>query len=221
MTLPVPTALVGVTEFSVAQLRALLAEVIRDLCEYSWEEQKIRKTFPSVVGEDQGTLQSRFGNDYKGLVQSTFWNITSNRPVPGPATDQEWQLLKAANSVGPVEIYRIDGGHLRLLPAPTATTTTYSAIYVTGYGVVSIGGTAKASITSDDDSLLFPDNVVLRSFEYKWRRQKGEPWVEDFNDYMALLAKNRAKDTAPILWLSSSPMNLRPGIVVPAGSWNV
>lgn len=220
MTLPIPTALVGATEFSVAQLRALLAEVVRDLLEYQWEEQKIRKTFASVAAEDQGLLTTIFGAGYKGLVLNTLWNVTQNRQITGPLTDQAWQLLKSSTAIGPVEQYRVDGGHLRIVPTPP-NTYTYSAIYLTAYGVVDTGGTAKAAVTIDSDTLLFPDNCVIRCLEYKWRRQKGEPWIDDYNDFISLLAKSISKDTAPILYLSRSPSSMRPGIVVPAGSWNV
>jgi hypothetical protein len=220
--LPRPSALVGVTEKSVSQFRALLTECVEDLAEYPWREQTLRKTWTSLAGQDQGTLDSIFGAGYRSWTPGTMWNDTRKMQIYGPVSDQQWQVFQTLPNAGPEYQSWISGGHLYISPALPAGEN-LSAIYSTNYGVLDLDGvTTKPRITADSDSLLFPDNVVKRCLEYKWRKQKGEAgWEDDYNAFIGLVARSIVKDGAKTLSLSPNPIIARPGIVVPSGSWNV
>ena len=221
--LPTPSAMIGSQDKSVKQMKALLQETVRDLGEYRWENQRVRTTFLSVGGTDQGALTSLFGSGYFGLVPDSLWNNTRHMRIFGPLSDQVWNALQTLLNAGPEFQSWISQGHLFISPAATAGET-LSAVYVTKYTVLAVDGvTYKELVTADDDSLVFPDNVVLRGFEYKWRKQKGESgWQDDYNDFIGLVAKNMVKDGATRLNLSlDQGYGMRPGIVIPPGSWNV
>lgn len=221
--LPRPSALVGVQEKSVRQMRALLQEAVSDLGEYAWESQKLRKTWVSVAGQDQGTLVSIFGEGYDSLVPETMWNDTRHMRVFGPVTDSVWQAFQTLPNAGPEFQSWISGGKLYISPAPVVGED-FSAIYHTRHGVLDLDGTTtKERITADSDSLLFPTNVVLRALEWKWRKQKGEAgWEDDYNAYIALVARALVKNGMPTLSLDGArTLTAKPGITIPAGSWNV
>lgn len=220
--LPRPSALVGVTEKSVAQFRAILQESVEELQKYNWRTQVLRKTWTALSGQDQGPLTTIFGADYISLVPDTIWNNTRVMQVFGPVTDQVWQSFQALPNAGPEYQSWVSGGHLYISPAQTAGDS-MSAVYRTRAAIVAVDGiTTKARFTADDDSLLFPDLVVKRCFEYKWRKQKGEAgWEDDYNAFISLVAQEIVADGAPRLRLDGSGLSARPGIFVPSGNWNV
>lgn len=223
MNLPTPSAVVGSQEKSVRQYRSLLRELIQDLSEYSWQEQILRKTWLSLPGQDQGPLLTIFGPGYSGIIADTLWNDDRKMRIYGPVPESIWQALQTLPNAGPEFQCWISGGRFYVSPALNLDEN-LSAIYKTSLSVLDVDGvTTKEFITADNDSLLFPDSTVLKGFEAKWRKQKGEAgWEDDYNDYMGLIAKNLVKDGAPRLSMDFQPnKGARPGIVIPAGSWNV
>lgn len=225
MALPTPTALIGATDKSVKQYRAILLKTILELSEYRWQQQTIRRTFTTVATQDQGALDSAtvFGVDYMSLVTDSVWNETRHMRVFGPMSEQVWEALQTLPNAGPEFQYWLTRGHMIISPTPVAGET-IGAIITTKYNVLAMDGiTYKERVTVDSDSLVFPDTVVKACFEYKWRQQKGAPgWQDFYNDYMALLAKNVVKDSATRLSMDRLPnVGARPGIVIPPGSWNV
>jgi len=222
MGLPTPSGIIGSTDKGTRQLKALMYEVVRDLSEYNWQTQKLLKTFVSTAVEDQGKILTIFGAGYHSLVADTMWNDTRVNRIYGPITDIEHQALRNLPAAGPEFQFWISNGHLYITPALTAGET-LSVLYRTKYGVLAVDGvTTKERIDQDDDSLLFPDIVVAKCLEYKWRRQKGEAgWEDIYNDYMGNLADNIMTEGGPTLSLGGVPLAPRPGIVIPAGSWNV
>ena len=222
MGLPTPAALVGVQEKSVRQIRALLREVIEQCAEFRWQQQTLRMTFLSVAGQDQGSMTTIFGPGYHGIVQNSIWNQTRKMRVYGPVSPQIWQALQTLPNAGPQFQCWISNDHLYVSPAFVANET-IAVMYETKLCVLAVNGTTtKERITSDDDSILFPDSVIRKGLEAAWRQQKGEIGWEDIrNTFIGLLAKNLVRDGAPVLSMSPGKRGAQPGIVIPAGSWNL
>lgn len=221
--LPRPSALVGSQEKSIRQFRALLQEAASDLAEYPWESQRLRFTWLSLAGQDQGPLTTIFGAGFDSLVPNSLWNDTRHMPIYGPVPASVWQTFQTLPNAGPEFQCWFSQGRLLVSPELIAGES-LSAVYTTKHGVLAVDGlTTKERITADDDSLLFPANVVTRALEYKWRKQKGEAgWEDDYNSYIALVSRALTKIGAPKLSLDgASPLAARPGVVIPAGSWNV
>jgi hypothetical protein len=150
-----------------------------------------------------------------------MWNATRKMRVYGPVSDQIWQALQTLPNAGPEFQGWISNGHLNISPTPNGTDT-LTAIYITKYVVIGADAVAKEKITADDDTFLFPDFVFLQGLKYRWKKTKGEQgWEDDFNTFIGLVSKNMIKDGAPTLSLSTNNKGARPGIIVPAGSWNV
>ena len=221
--LPSPTALVGATDKSTRQLRALMFQTVRELSEHRWQQQKVRKTFVTTAAQDQGLLTTLFGPDYFSLVKDTGWNVSRRLRVYGPLPDAIWNALQTLPNAGPEYQSFIQQDHLLFSPA-AVTGETVSFIVVTRYTVLASDGvTYKQFISADNDMLVFPDNVVLRSLLWRWRKTKGEPgWEDDYNEAMGLVANNLSKDGAKTLSLSDQPnIGPWPGIIIPPGSWPV
>lgn len=221
--LPTPSALVGVREKSVTQLRALLLDVLRELGQWQWQSQQVRKTWTSVAGQDQGALTDIFGEDFLSLAPDSLWNNTRRMRIYGPLPPQIWQALQTLPNAGPEFQCWVSGGHLYVSPAMVVGET-LSGIYTTNLGLVSDEPTpvAKSTPTDDADIILYPEDVAFRCLEYKWRKAKGEPgWEDDYNTFIGLVAKRLAATGLPTLQLHRTTKGPQPGVVIPAGSWNV
>lgn len=220
--LPRPNALISATDKSVRQYKALLAQTVRDLSEYKWPEQTIRKAFTTIAGVDQGKLVTLFGEEYAGIVKDTMWNNTRHMRIFGPITNTTFNALQTLPNAGPEFLMYISREHLFLTPEAVAGEEITASI-ISKFNIVH-GATYQELITDDGDKLLFPDNVVSRYFEAIWRKQKGESgWTDDWNDAMGLIAKNIVKDGGgKTLSMNSNPnLGPRPGIIIPPGNWNV
>lgn len=214
--LPVPTAVIGSSETTIVQYRSILTKAVDDLLEHKWQQQSIRKTFTSIAAEDQGLLSTIIGADYLSLVQASMWDETLRRPIFGPIGDASWEMLKAFVNTGPIFQYRIAANHLLINPIMTAGHT-IGLIYMSSYGILS-GTTAIPNFTADTNTFLFPDSVVYKSLTWRWKKIKGEPWQDDYADYLDSVAKNKVKDTASVLYMDRGQPELVPGIWVPAGN---
>lgn len=222
--LPRPSALVTATDKSARQLLSLLRETIADLGEYKWQQQRIRTSFSSLAASLQGNLTTLFGAGYAGIVKNSLWNDTRHMRIFGPIADPLWQALQTLPAAGPQYQFWISRDALYISPNPVAGNT-ISAIYITKFNVLThgTGTTYTEQIMNDDDTLVFPDNVVLRLFEAKWKKQKGEmDWQQTTLDAMALLMRSIIRDGSPVLQLDTPRTSgVRPGITIPPGSWGV
>lgn len=220
--LPVPTAIIGSTDPAVRQYKGILRSMALELAEKSWQEQKRRGTFVTVADEVQGTLQDLLlDTGYNRLVQGSIWDETEKRPVYGPVGDPSWEMWKAYVSTGPIYKYWIAGDEFHMDPVPPAGHT-IGLIYYTRSMFRAGTGFLHEALESDADSFIIPDVVTSKDFEWRWRKLKGEPWQDEYNAAQDSIAKALVKDTAPILSLDGSmPPGPRPGIWIPAGSWNV
>lgn len=222
--LPTPGSVVGNTDATVAQIRSLSQEVLRSLRQYSWQRQKVRATFTSVAAEVQGDLPSLFsvGAAYRALVPRSMYNITLDRPIHGPVSDMQWQLLVANSPAGPIEQYFVSNNQLLIRPIMTAGQTV-SAFVWTNYGCVDeLGTTFRERFAADTDSPLFPDEVFLCDLEWRWLKQKEQPWASAYAEAQRMISGNINKDDSNLTVRLDQPETaLSGGIFIPSGSWNV
>jgi hypothetical protein len=218
--LPRPANLENSLEKSSRQFLALLNWLVRDLSRFSFETQKVRKSWTGVAAELQGELTTLFGADFRFLVPGTVYNVSTQIPVYGPVSDAEWQALKSTAATGPEHVSWVAGGSLYLLPAPNGTDI-FSAIVRTQSLVYDGSESTRELVQANLDSFLVPDAVVLAGLDFIWNKEKGEAWGEDYSYYMGLIAQYREPVSPNPLQLDLSRPVPRPGILIPAGSWGV
>lgn len=221
----VPTLVAGNTDAQIIQLMALLNEVIEDLVakpEQTWQALNKEAVFTTIAAESQGPLTTLAPAGYISILNGTIFSRTQQLPSYGPLSAIEWQQLKAMPVSGPYYKYRIWQQQLWLYPAPPAGHT-YAFEYSSTYAILAADlVTYKPYFTADDDTCLLPDTLLLRGLRWKWKKEKGLEYDEEFVEYEALVAKALAGDkTAPVLY-GNDPINagVKPGIWVSPGSWN-
>jgi hypothetical protein len=217
--LPTPTAVLGSGEKSVKQYQAILKKVSRKLQGYRWNSQKLQRTFTTVAAVDQGELLTLFGSDFEAFAPMTLWNTSRKLMIGTPVMNSEWALTQALELSGPPFKCWLANGHFYLDPAPEAGETISAIIWVkNGF----FDGSVSLEEPDDDgNTFLYPDDVVLAGFEAYWKKQKGEPWGDDYNEFLSLIAKRKVSDGLPRLSLEAPDFKQSPGVFIPPGSWPV
>ena len=221
--LNVPGAVVGSSDTTVQQLYGILNETLGEMVtESSFNVTTQEAVFTAIAAEDQGKISTLAPNGYQWIHNETLYDRTLKRPLYGPISDQEWQALKALPNPGPFYKYRIRGDHLLLNPTPVSPLSVIAFEYASSYPVVDAGGTAKATVTADTDTFVFPENIVQKGMMFRWKQVKGLPYQSDEAKYYELLNNYIARDKTRkrINLANPSPVDFRPGIFIPIGNWN-
>lgn len=220
---PVPNTIAGSSDSGVRQFLGLLNNEGRQLsARYDWEVLIKEASHTALATEDQGSLDTIIGaaNSYRHVLNDTMFNRTTTQPICGPKSSIDWQLMKTFGITGPFTEYRIRGGHLLFLSAPTAGDSVYFEYVTKNWATDADGETQKRAITRDDDEVLLSDELILAGIEWRWRKAKGFSYAEEFNSYERLVANAMARDgTKRRLSLASRIGSNERRFAVSPGSW--
>lgn len=219
--LPVPATVYGSSDTQVQQLMGLLEEEGNDLnSRGAWEGTTFEATHTTLAAEDQGAITTIAQNGFKYIKNDTIWDRTRKLPVIGPKSPHEWQALKGFATTNPRYQFRIRGGKLLANPTPTAGNT-WAFEYASKYWITdSTGSTYRQFFGADGDLVLLPPDLLLMGLRWRWKKEKGLEYAEDFRTY-----ENQVKDALgrdggkQVLSMSQESSSLRPGIFVSPGSW--
>lgn len=220
-----PQIVMGSTDDGVQQLRALANEVVSDITNRgtSWALLQKEAVFTSVAGDDQGAITTIAPYGFKRLILETAYDRTTRRQLFGPRNAQRWQESKALPTTGPFYSYRIWNGHLFFQPdLPADHTIAFE--YASDMAILALDGlTWKRRFSDDADSFQLDEEVLLAGLNAKWRREKGLSYIEEKAKFEQML--NQLSTNEPtkgvINMANSHDHDLRPGIFVPSGNWNV
>lgn len=220
--LPIASAVASSSDPRVVQIRGLLNEFLEDmLTRQAWQINILETVFTSVAGEDQGLLSTLCPHSFQNIVWKTLFNRTLRLPMFGAVSPQDWQARKAFNISGPLYSFRVRGGKLLATP-PLPAGHTISFEYNSGAFVRAADGTPKAYWTVDTDTCALDDALPLSYLRWAWKKEKGLDYAEEFAKYERLVATKLARDkTADAVDMAGGNKDLRPGIWIPAGNWNV
>lgn len=217
MNVPVPSTVMGNTDTLIVQMRRLLEEEGTDLSQRGpWQGITFEATHTTTAAEDQGALTTIASNGFRSIKNGTFWDRSSKLPILGPLSDQQWQMLKGMATTGPRYHYRIRGGKLLINPTPTASLS-WAFEYLSKNWILGADGTTyKQYFTLDTDTVLLPEDLVIQGLRWRWKKEKGMDYAEDFAMYEAQVNSALAKDGGkPVLSMSGDRKEARPGIFVP------
>lgn len=216
--LAVPSSVVGSTDTQTIQLQEILSEIISEITtESKFNVTTQEAVFSCKPVEDQGALQTLAPYGYQYAIFETFFDRTQQMPLQGPLTESEWQQMKALPTAGAWFKYRIKNDHLLLNPIPSAPFHDIAFEYMSCWAVKSAAGVLKSSITADDDTFVFPENILKRGLMFRWKQIKGLPYQADETRYYELLNNYIARDKVKrrIDVANPQPIEIKPGIFVP------
>lgn len=217
--LPVPTTVYGTSDPQVRQMMRLLEEEGNDLSQRGpWQGLTCIAAVTTLALEDQGAMTSLATNGFRYIKNNTIWDRDRHLPVSGPMDSQEWQAMKALFANGPYYRHRILGDHLLVNPIPPAGEAWYFE-YLSKNWILN-GATYKRRFTADADTILLPDDLCLQGLRWRWKKEKGMDYAEDFRTYEAQVKDALGRDGGkPTLRMDDSIGAPRPGIWVSPGSW--
>lgn len=215
-----PTTVIGNGDTFVVQIRALLEEEGDALSRRGdWEGLTFEATHTTTATEDQGAITSIATNGFRYIKDETMWDRTDKLPIPQMHSTL-WQRFKATVNASPRYRYRIRGGKLLFTPTPSASHTV-AFEYVSKNWILGANGvTYKSAFTLDTDTVLIPEELLRMGLRWRWKKEQGFEYAEDFRDYEMQVADALGRDggKATLNMSESYPMS-RPGVIVPEYSW--
>jgi hypothetical protein len=184
-----------------------------------WEQLTFEATHTTVATESQGEMTTIADNGYRYIKFDTLWDRSTSEPIP-VLSGTEWQQLKSGVMSGPNYQVRIRGGELISTPVPAAGST-WVFEYVSSNWILGADGTTYSQYFNlDTDTFLLPEPILLMGLTWRWKKEKGLSYGEDFNAYERMvkdsLSRNGTKGRVNLGVKRCSPS---PRIMVNDGDW--
>lgn len=131
------------------------------------------------------TMPAAFDRD----VPTTQWDKTRHWQMVGPATPQQWQLLKSGFiATGPRITWRRIGGYFEIWP--TVSANEYLGFeYISKYWAVNgTTSAAQATFAADADTCIYPDRLMILGLKLKYWQVKGfdtTAFATEFNEELS------------------------------------
>jgi hypothetical protein len=220
---PVPATVTGSTDNQVVQMMRLLEEEGNDLARrHPWQAITFEATHTTIAAEDQGAMSTIASNGFRDIKPDTFWDRSSKLPILGPLSDNQWAAYKGLATTGARYHFRIRGGKILVNPVPPASLS-WAFEYTSKNWILGIDGTTyKQYFTLDTDTILLPEDLVLMGLRWRWKKEKGFDYAEDFETYEKQVKDAMGHDGGKaVLCMDGESRRARPGIIVPDMSWSV
>ncbi len=136
-------------------------------------------------------------SDFRFIVPSTTWDRDNNRMVATPLNSKEWQYFKGWASIGGMNRRaRIRNNKIEFEQAITAADAgnTIAFEYISKYWAQTDGGVAKAKFTLDNDIPRLDEELITLGIKWRFKKEKGLDWEEDFAEYKLLKMEAMARD---------------------------
>lgn len=207
MGLPVPSAAFSDGANMTAQqcirlLQSRGRRLLKPALTQRWEA--LRKTW--ILTTNPTDTVYDLPDDWDSFEDMTGWNFTSRLPMLGPATDPQWQCLKARNlgSSTISVIYRTFGGQFEIYNT-FSTPQDLRIVYSSRAWVMTAGTPPSYSdaISADDNVLLFDAELLTAGLKLDFLGAKGFDTTvaqEEYND--CLENAMNADSDAPVLQVS-------------------
>lgn len=214
----------GSQDDQIMQIIGLANEIVEDLIRrWNWQVLRREVVWECVEGENQGQL-SNIAPNCSRILNDTLWDRDRRLPIYRENA-QDWQWSKALNSDSPLPSYRLMDGCLYISPAqPVGTKIAFE--YQSNAPIVDKTGEVfkyTEYFNKDTDEFLLPNLLLLKGLRWRWKEEKGLPYMEAFRSYEDAVAHETGYDmTKPKLSLNGTPnKEIAPAVVVPAGSWRI
>lgn len=220
------TSVLSSTDPQIVQMKALLQEGLEDTSQRgAWEALVNEASWATLAAESQGAITTLATNGWNGyFMPETLWDRTEKLPLLGPTSAKDWQFLKAIVVTGPRYSFRLRQDLFIVTPAPPAGHT-WVFEYVSKNFVKTALNVYQNTFTLDTDTILLPENIVKADLRWRWKKEKGLPYAEDFNSFERLCNNALGRDGGKKVLKLDAPeggySGPKPGIFVPAGSWHV
>lgn len=148
-------------------------------------------------------------SNYQRQINRTQWDKTRHWEMLGPASAQMWQWLKSGYiATGPRIHYRILGGLYQIWPLVSANEYLGFEYYSNSW-VYDASGNPQSSMTQDDDTSIFQDDLLIAGLKRKYFEVKGFDATAYAMEYEMTLSTILATEKgARTLQMAGRPSNI-------------
>jgi hypothetical protein len=202
--LTVPASVVGSNDPNIVQMYEVCNEAGQEYADaYEWQILTAEVSFLATAVESQGSINTIVGGDLGWIVNDTIWNRTTDRPMFGPLSAQQWQQIKANAAAGPFSEYRIRGNELLFYPAANLNDACYFEWVSKDFCQNTGGSTSYCRWNADTDVFVLDSRIFELSVLWKWKQLKGLDFQADYAKYLVAIEQAKARDgTKTVLSLS-------------------
>lgn len=148
-------------------------------------------------------------SDFDRIIDDTNWDKSKHWKMLGPETPQQWEwLLSGYISTGPRIRFRIFGNLFQIWPN-VGVADTLGFEYVSNAWAANAAGVAQTSFTTDTDTCIFPDRLMVLGLKLKYFGVKGfdtREYQRDFNQQLSIAMSNDSG--SPTLSMAPHPSNV-------------
>lgn len=161
-------------------------------------------------------------DEWNNFIDRTFWDRSRRWELVGPMSPQEYQwMVSGIVATGPRRRFRKVGrgtNAFRIWPPPTAidSPATLAFEYSSLYWATDAAGVPKAVFTTDTDTCVFPDNLMIVGLKWMFMQAKGFEFDFLRQEWSALVDQALGQDKGSrtlSLSASSWPVLIGPGNV--------
>lgn len=202
--LTVPASVVGSNDPNIVQMYEVCNEAGQEYADaYEWQILTAEVSFSATAVESQGSINTIVGGDLGWIVNDTIWNRTTDRPMFGPLSAQQWQQIKANAAAGPFSEYRIRGNELLFYPAANLNDACYFEWVSKDFCQNAGGTTSYCRWNADTDVFVLDSRIFELSVLWKWKQLKGLDFQADYAKYLVAIEQAKSRDgTKTVLSLS-------------------
>ncbi len=182
-----PNTVFGSSDLSLQKLTTAMQQVGQDLMRSKeWPHLRIIDSITLASGTESYSTPA----DFDRFVTETHWDGSSQWPVLGSLSPQEWALIKyGTTAVGPFRRYTVFGDPLSIKISPTPGTGDTGVLiyftYVSNNFCESAGGTGQSAWALDTDLSRLPDRLFMLGAKARWLRVNGLDWQDAEAEYRA------------------------------------
>lgn len=176
-----------------------------------------------IVGQqNQGSILTLTGPDFNFVVNETFWDRTTRRPVFGPKTPAEWQQLQAQQMQGPWWQFTLRGNQIIFLPPPPPGDLCFFE-WITKFWCTNSGGNqGQTAMVADTDVSKLDEDLHVLGGIWRFKQANRFAYQKDEDKYERMFADLTSRDGIKArLNLAGAQNDLCPGVLVPSGNWPI
>jgi hypothetical protein len=153
-----------------------------------------------------GKVEYDLPSDYECLLNDTEWDKSKHWRMLGPETAQQWQWLKSGYiSTGPRVRFRLLGGYFQIWPQPSTNDVMGFEYRSNSWVYDTNTGGYEQSFTTDDQTCLFSDRLMVLALKKKYFEIKGFDVTALTRDYDRAMEQEKAHDQGAAT-LSMAPL---------------
>lgn len=187
-----PTSWITSTALTFMELKDLLSDTVEELLDrIDWPDPITKNTVITGTGVESYALPA----DFKRLTRdplAVYETTTTRRAGIPVSTNGAWTHLQQIGSAGGDRYYRTSGdeesGYEIAFYQYPATGASITVSYVSR-NWLSLSGTEGYQWTNVAATLLLPARLVELGVVWRFRRRKGLPYADRYNEYEAKLAR--------------------------------